>query len=79
MTPSRNWDIEVDVDAVLRGQGAQADVVRKRSPRLVDLAEKALDEALPLIDPQVYQRRFKVDGLKHERLNLEMGRGSAED
>ena len=42
------WDtqeLDFDVDAVLRGQGAEPLAIRQRSPRLVELAERALAEA----------------------------------
>jgi len=36
-------DLNLTVDSVLRGQGADPDVIRSRNPHLVDTAEKALD------------------------------------
>ena len=58
------WDtqnIDFDVDAVLRGQGAEPRAIRKRSPRLVDLAERALEEAQPLLKPRTLFLELKAD------------------
>ena len=35
-------DLNITVDAVLRGQGADPDIIRIRSPRLIRIAEEAL-------------------------------------
>ena len=70
------WDskqLDFDVDAVLRGQGAEPDAIRQRSPRLVELAERALDEASPLLEPRTLYLELEVDKLHHERLLLEDG------
>ena len=52
----KKWQVEdlnITVDSVLRGQGADPDIIRTRSPRLIDIAEGALAEALDLLDPEV--------------------------
>lgn len=67
--------ITVDVDAVLRAQGADPVRIRSRSPRIVALAERALGEGLPLVAPAVISRRFTVSGRSHAALRfLEGGR-----
>lgn len=66
-------DLDFDVDAVLRGQGADPGAIRERSPRLVETAERAFDEGLPLLKPQTLYRELDVDKLRHERLLLEDG------
>lgn len=63
-------DLELDVDDVLRGQGADPAALRRRSPHLVQMAERALEEGLPLINPRVLVRWFEVESLRHERLLL---------
>ena len=70
------WDtqeLNFDVDAVLRGQGAEPGAIRKRSPRLVDLAERALEEAQPLLEPRTLFLELDVEKLSHERLVLDGG------
>lgn len=62
--------LHLDADAVLRGQGADPAVLRARRPALVNLAQQALDEALPLVEPRALVREFDVEGARHERLLL---------
>jgi hypothetical protein len=69
----RDWSIEIDIDAVLRGQGADPSSIRARSPRLVELAEAALSEGLPMVHPEVHMRRLGVEELRHEKLLLKNG------
>jgi hypothetical protein len=66
----KNKDLDFDVNAVLRGQGADPEAIRKRSPRLVETAERALYEGQPLLEPQTLYRELDVDTLRHERLVL---------
>jgi hypothetical protein len=67
-------DLEVDADAVLRGQGADPEIIRSRSPRLVETAQKALDESLHLLEPKVLLEELKVIRYQHEVLELEGGK-----
>lgn len=68
-----NWVLDLDVDAVLRGEGSDPEIIKKRSPRLVKFAEQALKQGRPLIHPRVLIEHFKVDTLKHNRLYLANG------
>jgi len=68
------WDsqaLEFGVDDVLRGQGADPDILRGRSPRLVEVAERALEEGRVLLKPQTLYRELDVNVLRHERLMLD--------
>ena len=67
-------DLKLDVDGVLRGQGADPDIIRSRSPRLVDTAEKALASVIDLLEPAVLVKEFKVTGFKHNSMELEGGK-----
>ncbi len=71
MTVLDKWDLRLDVDVVLRSQGADPAAIRKRSPSLVESAERALEEGNPLLQPRVTARRLLIEDLLHERLNLE--------
>jgi hypothetical protein len=62
-----------DVDAVLRGQGADPVIIRKRSPRIVEAAERALEEGGALLEPLTLYRQLDVTELRHEQLVLEKG------
>jgi hypothetical protein len=66
-------DLVLDVDGVLRGQGAVPSVIRRRSPQLVQLAERALEEGRPLLRPQALYQYDEVEALQHETLRLKGG------
>jgi hypothetical protein len=63
-------ELQIDVDMVLRGQGADPAVIRKRRPRLVDLAEQALAEGMQLIEPVAAYRILPVEKMSHEHFTL---------
>ncbi len=69
----RDWQLNIDVDMVLRGQGADPEVIRQRKPRLVEIAERALQEGLRVIEPAVVYRSLPVQSMRHERLTLAGG------
>jgi 5-methyltetrahydrofolate--homocysteine methyltransferase len=69
----KSQDLDFGVDAVLRGQGAEPGAIRVRSPRLVDLAERALEEGTSLLEPTTLFRELDVETLRHERLILDGG------
>ena len=70
MTVLDKWDLRLDVDTVLRAQGADPAAIRKRNPRLVKSTERALDEGSLLLQPRVETRRLLVEDLRHERIKL---------
>lgn len=70
------WQAEVldfDIDAVLRGQGADPGAIRARNPRLVEIAGRALEVGRNLLEPKTLYRELDVDVLRHERLVLTNG------
>jgi hypothetical protein len=67
-------DLNINVDAVLRGQGADPEIIRSRSPRLVETAERALEAARKLLEPQVLIRELAVTSIRHDRLELDDGK-----
>jgi hypothetical protein len=67
-------ELVFDVDAVLRGQGADAALLRARRPRLVTVAEKARQQGLSFLQPTVEYKVFEAEGVQHERLLLQDGR-----
>jgi hypothetical protein len=69
----RDFDLALDVDDVLWAQGADPAAIRSRSPTLVEVAERALAEAMPLLRPAALYRELEVEGLIHERLVLAGG------
>jgi len=69
----RDWQLNIDVDMVLRGQGVNAAIVRQCKPRLIEIAERALVEGLSLIEPAVVYRTLPVETMRHECLTLSGG------
>jgi hypothetical protein len=61
----------LDVDSVLRAQAADPDVIRGRQPDLVEVADRALAEGLPLITPRVLYEQKSVIGIGHDWLELQ--------
>jgi hypothetical protein len=68
-----DWLGSLDVDRVLRAQGADPAAIRRRSPRLVAIAERALREGIPLLEPFVRERRFAVERADRHALRLSGG------
>jgi hypothetical protein len=73
MELQQNLDLIFDVDAVLRGQGADASILRARRPGLVKIADEAMQESFSLLQPKVVYQEFAIQGVQHERLNLHNG------
>ncbi len=57
----QDWDLVLDADKVLWGQGADPAAVRVRRPKLVEAAENAIAEGRPLLAPAVLYERFPVE------------------
>lgn len=68
-----DWTLELSVDGVLRGQGADPGILRARRPALVAVAERAIEAGKPFLQPRVAYARFQVAGLQHQRLMLDGG------
>ena len=67
------WDLDFDADQVLRGQGSDPEIIRARSPALAQIAEQAIQEGAPFLEPKVYQKRLLVDSFNHDRVRTETG------
>ena len=70
-----NWNLSLDADQVLRAIGADPQVIRHRRPALLETAEWALKEGMPLLDAKVLHRQAAVKGFRHERLELDLPHG----
>jgi hypothetical protein len=73
MPIARDWDLALDADKVLWGQGANPSVLRARRPKLAAIAGEVIDEGRPLLDPAVLYRRVSVEQIRHERMVLASG------
>lgn len=67
-------DLVIEVDHVLRSQGVDPEIIRGRNPRIVEIAEQALEEGVELLAPKVQYQEFPVDVLRHEKLMLAGGK-----
>ncbi|MCP4142442.1 MAG: hypothetical protein GY755_19565 [Chloroflexi bacterium] len=65
------FSFNVNVDQVLKAQGADPQIIRKRRPQLVKFAEAALEQGLPLLEPKVIFEELNILSLTHEQLLLE--------
>jgi hypothetical protein len=65
-----DWDLRLNVDDVLRGQGADPAILRKRRPRLLEVAAQALNDGLPLVHTRVLYEHFLVETILHERIRF---------
>ncbi len=63
-------NLDLSVDWVLQGQGADPAALRVRRPQLVKVAERALQEGISALQPRCALVLLEVDSLAHERLNL---------
>jgi hypothetical protein len=68
-----HWDLQIDAEKVLWGQGADPAVIKKRNPRLFEVAQSAVEEGYQHIHPILLYRRIPVIGFKHERVLLDEG------
>lgn len=73
MELQQKLELIYDVDAVLRGQGADAAILRARRPSLVKIANEALRMSLSLLHPKVIYQIYETEGVQHERLLLHDG------
>lgn len=67
------WQLSIDVDQIFRRQGADPNIIRTRSPKLVQYAEKSLDVGRSLIEPKLLYKRVSIEEIRHEKLILEDG------
>jgi len=71
MNSWNDFDLSINVDDILRGQGADPEKLRLRKPSLVDAAEFARAEGLPHIHPIALVRKVMVKAHSHDRLLLD--------
>jgi len=69
----RDWRLTLGTDDVLRAQGGDPTAIRSRRPSLVEVAERAIADGLPLLRPTVHYRRLPVESHSHQHLGLSGG------
>lgn len=73
MTARCEWELDYDVDDVLRSQAADPASIRARRPRLLEIAERALEAGRTLVRPAAITRWLPVERTRHNRVTLEGG------
>jgi hypothetical protein len=73
MNLPKNWNLNITTDDILRGQGADPQIVRSRKPALLKTAERALINGLDLLQPITLTAEFAVREHRHERIFMENG------
>jgi hypothetical protein len=71
---SKDWNFTLSADDILRGQGADPQIVRTSKPRLLAAAEHILAEGLLLLHPAALTSQIGVREHRHERILLENGK-----
>lgn len=66
--------LDIQVDDLLRAQGADPQVIRARRPAIVRAAETALETGKSLLEPLALYETYAVQSLRHERLALAGGK-----
>ena len=67
-------ELLIDENAVLRGQGADPDVIRQRSPRLAEISKRAVNDGRSYLDPRVIFQKLEIENVLHEQIILENGK-----
>jgi hypothetical protein len=73
MMITSDWNFSLSTDDILRGQGADPQIVRSSKPKLMVAAQRALAEGIVLIRPIALTREVSISGFRHERILLETG------
>ena len=66
----KNIDSSIDVDQVIRAQGADPSIIRERRKNLVDIAQQALEIGTPLLEPQVLYQEKSVQSVLHQKISF---------
>lgn len=69
----RDWDLALDADKILWGQGANPAAIRARRPVLATVAGEVIPEGMPLLAPALIYRSIPVVEVMHESLVLAGG------
>ena len=71
MTLLTGWNLQVSVDDILRGQGADPQIVHSGKPLLAAAAQRALKDGQSLLHPIALTREIAIREHRHERILLE--------
>ena len=74
MIISTDWNLSLNMDDILHGQGMDPQIVHTSKPSLLKAAERALTEGMGLIHPMTLTSEVVVQEFRHERLLLAGGK-----
>jgi cobalamin-dependent methionine synthase I len=66
----RDWSLDIAMEDIIRMQAADADVVMKRNPGLVAVAQRAVTQGAKLLDPVVLYQVREVKQFRHKCFTL---------
>jgi len=70
MILSTNWNLTISADDILRGQGADPQIVRNGKQSLLKAAERAASDGFALLKPAALSAEVMVREHRHERIHL---------
>ena len=65
-----DWTLSLSVDQVIWSQGADPAVMRRRRPKILNIAEDVVAQEVRHLHPALLYRRIPVIGFNHDRLEL---------
>ncbi len=71
MEQMENFNIEIDINDILRGEGVNQEVVRATKPAMEKAAESALHVGYPLLHPQAVINTLNISKHYHDTILLE--------
>lgn len=70
MPSIKDWKLNLTEDHILRAQGIDPAVVRQRRPAVLEIATRALNEGLQLLEPQLAYREYIPERVTHNAIHL---------
>jgi hypothetical protein len=65
--------LDITPEAVIRGQGGDPEILRKRRPNFFDTAAQAIELGKSHLEPQMLYDEFEVESLRGEEITLSGG------
>ena len=66
-------EISLTIEAVLKGQGADPEVVANRRPGLLKIAQNAIEMGQSLIHPEFFSQSLEIISIDDQRMILGSG------
>ncbi len=69
-----NLPLEINAELVIRAQGLDFNLVKSKSPKLIEITKKAIEIGYPYLESRVAYERYPIDKITPTGLILEKGR-----